>query len=277
MAFPVRSVILPTSLGGQSNGRLKPALLVSTPGQAGGPTIKLVEPATRAWRALSDRAARAGHILKATSLYDSYRPYSVQESTFRTRYTTTNLGGPPDAFWNGVRWWLRAGYATAAVPGESNHGFGIALDLGEEKDGDSGVEAIDADTVRWLVANEEMFGFSHELQTEPWHIRYFRGDAIPAAVLAYERNLMEFTMQDHARLFNTAEIIGRLAQGEDSIPAGKLLSDTGVPSKVPYDLTGYYERIAREVGNTTGGGGLVNHRHSTPAGTTGDPVAEGEI
>jgi len=37
-----------------------------------------------------------------------------------------------------------------------------------------------------MLANVEQYGFSWELQAEPWHIRYVAGDDLPVAVLAYE-------------------------------------------------------------------------------------------
>lgn len=185
--FPVRTVSRPACLTGQSNGRLDPSILVATPGQAGGQEVRLVAPAARAWRALTAAALQAGHVLKPTSLHDSYRPYEVQERIFRQRYTTDYLAGRPFKSWNGQRWYQRPGTAVAAVPGTSNHGWGLAVDTGEERDSDLGTESLDDPTLRWLLDNEERFGFSHEVQSEPWHLRCFSGDDIPQAVLAYEQ------------------------------------------------------------------------------------------
>jgi hypothetical protein len=45
----------------------------------------------------------------------------------------------------------------------------------------------------WLLANEQRFGFSHEVVempgAEPWHIRFTEGQAMPQAVLDYEATL----------------------------------------------------------------------------------------
>lgn len=187
MALPVMPVKLPEVLLGQSNGRLPATILFNTPGQAGGPTVRLVECATRAWRALCAAAAKKGHILKATSLADSYRTYQQQVNTFTTHYSLDPIIGQPTKRWDGHTWWLIPGMSVAAVPGTSNHGYGLAVDTGEERDGDTGTESIDAATLAWLVANEHLYGFSHEVQSEPWHIRYCTGDDIPAAVLAFEQ------------------------------------------------------------------------------------------
>lgn len=190
MLLPISPVDRPVCLTGQLNGRLDPELLVETVGQAAGPVVRLVEPAARAWRALAAAARDSGHVLKTTSLVDSYRPYAVQERTFLDRYTTTPNGSTPK-HWRGQNWYLKPGYASAAVPGTSNHGWALAVDIGEEKDGDAGTESIDDPTVAWLVEHAAEFGFSAEIQSEPWHWRYVAGDDIPDAVLAYENKELD--------------------------------------------------------------------------------------
>lgn len=187
MSFPVVPVRRSALLTGQTNGKLDGSILVGIPGQAGGPTIRLIPPAARAWRAMQAAALAAGHTLKATSASDSYRPYDVQERIFRQRYTTTFLSGRPSRVWNGVRWYQKPGTAAAAVPGTSNHGWAAAVDTGTEIDGDAGTEAIDKATLDWLLDHADEYGWSWELQSEPWHLRYFAGDDIPAAVLAFEK------------------------------------------------------------------------------------------
>lgn len=176
MALPERSITLPAVLVGQANGRLPASILVDTAGEAGGPTVRLCMPAARSWRALCAAARAAGHVVKATSAADSYRSYEQQENAFRTRYTTTYLAGRPYKTWNGVRWYQRPNTAQLAVPGTSNHGLAVTVDVANA----SGA------LLAWLVANAPRFGWFWELQDEPWHIRYCTGDAIPAAVLQFE-------------------------------------------------------------------------------------------
>lgn len=188
MAYPVRTVTVPSVLAGQPNGKLAPSILLETPAPGVTWPCRLVAPAARAWRALSAAAQAAGHTLKPSGPSDSYRPYEVQERIFRQRFTTTPMATTAKRTWQGRTWYLKPGYALAAVPGTSNHGRGIAVDVGEERDGDTGTESIDAGTLSWLLKNEERFGFSHEVQSEPWHIRYFAGDHVPPAVLDYERS-----------------------------------------------------------------------------------------
>lgn len=127
MTLPIRSVTQPRALAGQSNGKLPPSRLVDTPGQAGGPVVRLLEVAARGWRAMCAAARAGGHVLKATSLNDSYRPYAVQESLFRRRYSPTFLAGRPTRTWNGNTWWQRPNTAVAAVPGTCVEGDAIVL------------------------------------------------------------------------------------------------------------------------------------------------------
>lgn len=207
MTLPEHAITWPAVLAGKSNGQLPDSILFDTPGQAAGAVIRLVWPATRAWRALQDAAREAGHILKAGWATSSYRSLAQQQSTFDTRYTTTPLAGQPTRTCKGVTYWLKPGYAVAACPGTSNHGWGLAVDVGEERDGDTGTESIDAVTLAWLVANEFRFGFSHEVQSEPWHIRYWAGDVIPAAVLQFEEELVGLSDRDAQFLIWRVEAI----------------------------------------------------------------------
>lgn len=238
MALPVMPIKLPGVLIGQQNGRLPLAILVSTPGQAGGPVVRLVEPAARAWRALCAAARSKGHVLKATSSADSYRTYQQQVNTFTSRYQLDPIPDRPFRLWDSdnsgtpEKWWQLPNTAVAAVPGTSNHGYGLAVDTGEERDSDSGTESIDAATLAWLVANERTFGFSHEVQSEPWHIRYCMGDDIPAAVLAYEEEQLstdnEFNADAHGwattQLLPTYKVIPGATPPEANFTASNQLA-----------------------------------------------------
>lgn len=216
MTFPVRQVVVPSVLNGTSNGKLPASILVATPGQAGGPTVLLVEPAARSWRALCAAAKQAGHTLKISGPSSAYRTYDVQVTLFKQRFTTSPVSSIRRV-WNGQTWYLRPGNALAAVPGTSNHGRALAVDTGVELDGDSGTESIDAPTLNWLLANEERFGFSHEVQSEPWHIRYFAGDHIPQAVLDFEHGLKPSHPLNHEESLAMAAS-GRLIICKSALP-----------------------------------------------------------
>lgn len=197
MALPVRAVKHPRVLHGKSNGRLPRSILVTVAGQAGGADVTLVEPAARAWAAMAAAAAEAGHVLKIGWVNSAYRPYSDQERIFRARYYPSMFG---TRSWQGKRWRKHKGVAAAAVPGTSNHGWALAVDVGEESDGDAGTESLDAGTLSWLKIHAHRFGWSWEIQSEPWHLRYWAGDVIPKSVLEYEA-MQDLTAQGgHAML-----------------------------------------------------------------------------
>lgn len=166
-------------LAGTTNGNLPDRVLWSTEGLDGGPIVTLCVPAARSWRAMSAAAYEDGIVLRATSLVDSYRRYSVQVDLFLRRFTTRKVS-KTRRWWRGQWWYLIPGAALAAVPGTSNHGDGLAID----------VRYSDA-ILDWLLANARRFGWSWEVQSEPWHLHYFAGDFIPQAVLDYEGGTSE--------------------------------------------------------------------------------------
>jgi hypothetical protein len=185
VSLPIRPVIMPASLNGQLNGRLDLRILTRTAGQAGGYTVLLVSPAHRSWRALQADARRHGHILKLSGPTESYRTYAEQLAVWLRRMTTRPNGTMP-VYWSGRWWYKHRGVPVVARPGTSKHGWALALDLGEERDGDDWSEPMDTATLTWLVNHELLYGFSHEIPSETWHIRYVAGDLIPAATLRYE-------------------------------------------------------------------------------------------
>lgn len=185
MAFPVARVNLPRVLAGQQNGRLRPETLVPV----GLGSYVMVEPAARAFKAMRAAAWSAGVQLSSVG---TYRSYAAQEQLFRSRYQTTPIAGAPTKTWNSTTWYQKPRTAMAAVPGTSNHGWGLAVDWAVDADGDPEFEwppkSLTQSAVNWLLGNAGRFGWSWEVQSEPWHLRYVTGDSIPAAVLAFEKS-----------------------------------------------------------------------------------------
>lgn len=174
MRLPVRSLRVPAILSGKPNGKLPASSLTRIRGVAGAPDILLAQPAARGFQAMHTAAAQAGHRLWTSSVTNSYRPYHTQESIFLARYYPSIIG---TRWWNGRRWRKKVGVAAAAVPGTSNHGWGLALDF----------TSLTDEALRWLIDHAHTYGYSAEIQSEPWHWRWFAGDDIPAAVLEHER------------------------------------------------------------------------------------------
>lgn len=106
---------------------------------------------------------------------DAYRSYVTQERIFKQRYTPQKSGGGyygDVRFWNGVRYVRKPGTAAAAVPGTSNHGWGVALDLAD------GVNTGAGPAWEWLQANAARYGWVNPAWAknprtyEPWHWEY---------------------------------------------------------------------------------------------------------
>lgn len=118
------------------------------------------------------RAAFKAHFGKELRVTDGYRSDSSQERIFRERYTTnySRSAKIDKRTWNGQTWWRLPGYASASTPGQSNHGWGQAIDFG------SGVNtSLTSAEHRWMRANAPRFGWTHPAWArkrpylEPWH------------------------------------------------------------------------------------------------------------
>ena len=131
------------SWGGYPNGLIPPSAMC--PIGAGAHTLRC--DAAAAYRAMS--AAFAGAFGTPICITDSYRTYQSQVRLY---------GEKP---------------ALAAVPGTSNHGWGLAVDLC------GGIESFGTAQYGWLKANAGRFGFLHpdwaepgNGREEPWHWEY---------------------------------------------------------------------------------------------------------
>lgn len=188
MTLPiVRSFPRPTDLKDVENGKVPTSLRVAVAG--GGELHHL---AARAWNALCAVALATQGLGLTYTHGGTYRTLGAQTTLFKQRYAIGGEGGGCKN-WNGEVWCKKsAGLATAAVPGTSNHGWGLAIDMAYDDDFSDGIHPNDAEYIKahpawgWLLAEARNFGFAWELNTEPWHIRYICGDALPQAVLDYE-------------------------------------------------------------------------------------------
>lgn len=190
--LPIERIVFPADMTGVENGKLPDYLLAA----CGLGTFKMHHLAARAMKALVDAATKAGFNVSATGTLRSYeRQRQMFDGTLpqnRTRYEgryiperlwhtvgQATLDHGDVRTWQGQRWKRRLGTAAAAVPGTSIHGYGFAVDFTYPT----------AQFLNWLLAHADEFGYSWELQAEPWHLRYVKGDAIPQAVLDYEASI----------------------------------------------------------------------------------------
>ncbi|MEX0846607.1 MAG: M15 family metallopeptidase [Ilumatobacteraceae bacterium] len=127
---------VPERLAAYGNGTIPPGVLEPV-GQGG---HKLYGPAAEGWKQAVIDAKADGIDLRLT---DSYRSYDEQ----------VDLVSRKGLYADG-------GYA--AVPGTSNHGWGLAVD----------VDVTDAATATWMRANAYRYGFVEAVPREPWHWEY---------------------------------------------------------------------------------------------------------
>lgn len=124
---------VPEDLAVYGNGNIPPGVLQPV-GQGG---HLLWGPAADSWKSAVAAAAVDGIELRVT---DSYRSYGDQ----------VDLVDRKGLYSNG-------GYG--AVPGTSNHGWGLAIDI----------DVTSPSTMAWVRANAYRFGFVEAVPREPWH------------------------------------------------------------------------------------------------------------
>lgn len=175
---------MPADLAQQPNGKLPETLLRPL---VNFPQGRLHRVAATAYNAMAMAAFFDMIPLVPISTPDCYRPYEVQERTFRNRYTTSPNGAKVTRTWIGRTWYLKPGNAPSASPGTSNHGIGLAVD----------VRLQDVRVLPWLLGDGTLgncraldFGFTWEGSGNPmnknhedWHLRYVSGDSLPPRVV----------------------------------------------------------------------------------------------
>lgn len=132
--------------GGHENGRIPDAELCSLS----------VRPALRA---RCDAAAALGRLNVAyraefdedIKVTDAYRDYAGQVSAKNS-------------------WCARGSCHMAATPGTSNHGWGLAFDLG------GGINSYTSPQYAWMKTNGSRFGFYHPTWAEPGHRDYAKAE-----------------------------------------------------------------------------------------------------
>ena len=182
--YPIRPVVLPHNLQGVANGRLPQTSLA--PFLTGEHSL---HPFATWHGTRLVNACKAATGIQLTYTYGGcYRTYTQQYNLFHSRYTPCSyatyitLASGKRKYWgaNPINkyWKLNAGMAMAAVPGTSNHGWGLAIDvaLGENS---ATCTPLTYNAINWLYINAPKYGFSWESQSEPWHIRYVLGDVHP--------------------------------------------------------------------------------------------------
>lgn len=189
-ALPVRKMSHPADLDGCTNGVINPAVHVAV-ALADGTRSTMHHLAARALLSL-DAALLAATGLRIGSI-GMWRPYAVQETGFRRsyldHYDPARCTLDHQRVWKGRTWFLLEHTTPKAVPGTSEHGWGLANDTTLVR---SGIEYAIGDRrvaagFTFLVAHAVEHGFSWAYKkpgVDDPHLQYFAGDRLPAAVLA---------------------------------------------------------------------------------------------
>jgi len=168
---PVKPVRLPADLAKVRAGEVPPYLMRSIR-----PYGRLHWLAAQAWEAMRKQAHADGiRPFKPTSWGDTYRDSVTQEKGFLARYTLAPIKDSTSVrMYKGQKYYLKPGMAPMAVPGTSLHNWALAVDVSEAT----------GQRLKWMEANCLSFGFCWEFRSgaEPWHIRYYVAESIPARV-----------------------------------------------------------------------------------------------
>ena len=149
------------------NGQIPDVLLAAlvTPGRAR-------NKAAKSFNDMRIAAAKDGIVLKTTNSLQTYRTDNDQVKLFLERYQTKYCQYAPgkvDAkLWRGQVWYRKPGMASAAKPGTSNHGWGLALDF-QDLGGFSGKGYA------WMKKHAGKYGWNNvegKSINEPWHWVY---------------------------------------------------------------------------------------------------------
>ena len=174
---------LPEGITPEQNGRM-PADRLKKIHDGGG--LLYIDTA-RAWLAMVHAAAQDNVSLELKSSFRAYRSLEQQIHAFKKRYIPLDETEPfADAIrveFEGKLWQLKPDKNYATVPGQSSHGYGLAVDIKH-----TGKRSVK----RWLRENAATFGFVLEYDFEPWHFTYTKArEEIPARVLEIENTMPE--------------------------------------------------------------------------------------
>lgn len=178
--LPIAKLVMPKDLKGIENGKLPANLLKKI-----APSGRMHHLAAASWTVLRQLAEQEGIVLGHVG---DYRPYEQQVALFQQRmkpFPDAKKQTQTTRKWNGETWYLHTG-APVATPGTSNHGWGLAIDAAVVLPKKGQTVAISTKPPRakrsglqFLLAEAPSLGWSWELQSEPWHIRYVAGDKTP--------------------------------------------------------------------------------------------------
>lgn len=159
MHLPSKAIKIPSALKNVENGKLDPALLKKV--DCGG---VMYTAAADDFNKMFKAAKADGVTLKTVG---HYRTYVQQVNLFKSRYAERDFGRKPQVTrkWKTKLWFLKPGMSPAGVPGTSNHGLGLAIDL----------DVTNKKTFGWLCEHGPTYNFylqgsdPKSPEFEAWH------------------------------------------------------------------------------------------------------------
>jgi LAS superfamily LD-carboxypeptidase LdcB len=152
--------------GGHTNGRIPTSAMTQVSAATGSPYLR--PDAAVSYDQLN--AAFSSAFGRTLAITEAYRTYDLQYSYFTSRYS--RVSSATNIFFEGSYWALRQGQSPAAVPGTSNHGWGVAADFG------AGVASYGTAQKNWMNANAPAYGWEPTGDSfsprEPWHFDFVR-------------------------------------------------------------------------------------------------------
>ncbi|RKR75325.1 M15 family metallopeptidase [Frondihabitans australicus] len=101
----------------------------------------------------------------------AYRTFPSQLGIFVKRYVPHKEKSSGGEYWRGNYWVKKPDVAVAAIPGTSNHGWGLAIDFS------SGIEKAGSPQKKWADVNGPKFAWYPVGNDfgEPWHFEFHPG------------------------------------------------------------------------------------------------------
>ena len=175
--------LLPVGIAPEQNGVI-PVKKLKKIGDGG----HLYIDTARAWLAMVRAAAQDKISLSLNNRFDAYRNIGTQIKVFKERFepVASQDALPADAIkaeYDGKVWKLKPNASYVEVPGQSAHGYGLAVDI----------QNADLESVKtWLDKNAARFGFFKEYDSKRHYFLYVKArEKIPARVLEIEKIISE--------------------------------------------------------------------------------------
>lgn len=207
----------PGPWGGHENGRIPEEFLAPIPWS---PDYLLREDATASLSALNeDYTIEFGHALDISAAYRDYAG-QVEMRDY---------------------WCARGKCGNAALPGTSNHGWALAVDLG------GGIASFGTAEYEWMKSNASKYGWQHPSWAEPdgsapepWHWDFWGwagdGDVVPEGeAQAYAQlKLMElFGLSDQTAQFKCLKVLWTNESGWSHTAENPSSGAYGIPQALP--------------------------------------------